>query len=68
MIGDSKDAGRERPIGEGSFAGIGNGYVALVEALLHSFYPELGFRWTIWAYPGTSARLEGAHGDRCAGA
>ncbi|MGO4272601.1 GDSL-type esterase/lipase family protein, partial [Paenibacillus sp. TAF58] len=45
MIGDSiTDAGRERPIGEGSFAGIGNGYVALVEALLHSFYPELGIR------------------------
>ena len=45
MIGDSiTDAGRQRPIGEGSFAGIGNGYVALVEALLHSFYPELGIR------------------------
>jgi lysophospholipase L1-like esterase len=41
MIGDSiTDAGRTRPIGEGLFDALGKGYVANVDALLTSAYPE----------------------------
>ena len=39
FIGDSiTDCGRSRPIGERN--GLGNGYVAIVDSLLASFYPE----------------------------
>jgi lysophospholipase L1-like esterase len=45
MIGDSiTDTGRKRPVGEGSNADIGNGYVAIVDAMLQTVYPELGIR------------------------
>ncbi|XEC93979.1 SGNH/GDSL hydrolase family protein [Paenibacillus tarimensis] len=45
MIGDSiTDTGRKRPIGEGRNADIGNGYVAIVDAMLQTVYPELGIR------------------------
>jgi lysophospholipase L1-like esterase len=40
MIGDSiTDCGRARPVGNS--AGLGNGYVSLVNALLSAKYPEL---------------------------
>ena len=40
MIGDSiTDAGRARPIGEGG-GQLGNGYVAMVDALIGGAYPE----------------------------
>jgi len=39
FIGDSiTDCGRNHPIGEGN--GLGSGYVAIVDSLLTSFYPE----------------------------
>jgi lysophospholipase L1-like esterase len=45
MIGDSiTDTGRKRPVGEGLNADIGNGYVAIVDAMLQTVYPELGIR------------------------
>jgi lysophospholipase L1-like esterase len=45
MIGDSiTDCGRARPVGEGLFDAIGKGYVAQVEALLSSTYPQRKIR------------------------
>jgi lysophospholipase L1-like esterase len=45
MIGDSiTDTGRKRPVGEGRNDDIGKGYVAIVDALLQTVYPELGIR------------------------
>jgi lysophospholipase L1-like esterase len=45
MIGDSiTDCDRKRPYGEGLFEGVGKGYVAAVDAMLHSVYPELQIR------------------------
>jgi lysophospholipase L1-like esterase len=45
MIGDSiTDAGRVQPAGEGLFGGFGNGYVAMVDALLGATYPDLHIR------------------------
>ncbi|MUG43705.1 SGNH/GDSL hydrolase family protein [Paenibacillus woosongensis] len=45
FIGDSiTDCERQRPDGEGLFSALGKGYVALVDALLQSVYPELGIR------------------------
>jgi lysophospholipase L1-like esterase len=45
MIGDSiTDCGRARPVGEGLFEAIGKGYVAQVEALISSTYPQLKIR------------------------
>jgi lysophospholipase L1-like esterase len=45
MIGDSiTDCGRARPVGEGLFEAIGKGYVAQVEALLSSTYPQRKIR------------------------
>jgi len=43
FIGDSiTDCGRNHPIGEGN--GLGSGYVAIVDSLLTSFYPEKQIR------------------------
>lgn len=45
FIGDSiTDAGRSRPIGEGLFAALGNGYVAQVDALIQTGYAEKNIR------------------------
>lgn len=45
MIGDSiTDCGRTRPIGEGVFGELGDGYVALTDAILASRDPALGVR------------------------
>jgi lysophospholipase L1-like esterase len=45
IIGDSiTDTGRSRPIGEGRNDALGKGYVLEIDALLGSFYPELGIR------------------------
>jgi len=44
MIGDSiTDCGRSRPLGEGA-NGLGNGYVAVVDAWLKVQHPELNLR------------------------
>ncbi|WP_251549779.1 SGNH/GDSL hydrolase family protein [Neobacillus muris] len=45
FIGDSiTDCERTKPEGEGSFGGLGKGYVSLVDAFLQAAYPELGIR------------------------
>jgi lysophospholipase L1-like esterase len=45
MIGDSiTDCGRALPVGEGLFDAIGKGYVAQVEALISSTYPQRKIR------------------------
>ncbi|MFH0938391.1 MAG: SGNH/GDSL hydrolase family protein [Planctomycetota bacterium] len=45
MIGDSiTDVGRAQPIGEGRNDALGRGYVAFVDALLNTVYPELKIR------------------------
>jgi lysophospholipase L1-like esterase len=55
MIGDSiTDCGRARPVGEG--AGLGQGYVVLVDALLGSHYPEHGLRIVNMGTSGNQVR------------
>ncbi len=45
MIGDSiTDCARAQPGGEGLFGALGNGYVAMVDALLTVSYPDLNVR------------------------
>ncbi|MDX8044569.1 SGNH/GDSL hydrolase family protein [Gracilibacillus sp. S3-1-1] len=45
FIGDSiTDCDRAKPEGEGLFQALGNGYVAIIDGLLQSTYPELGIR------------------------
>ena len=40
FIGDSiTDCGREKPLGMRGWAGLGNGYVSLVDSILPAFYP-----------------------------
>lgn len=57
MIGDSiTDCGRARPIGEGNTGPYGNGYVALVDGLLKSVYPELGIRVVNMGISGNRVR------------
>ena len=42
FIGDSvTDAGRGKPLGEGLWAGVGNGYVRAIDTMLNVYYPEL---------------------------
>lgn len=44
FAGDSvTDAGRKRPVGEGLWEGVGNGYVRLIDSYLAVEYPQ----WTI---------------------
>lgn len=41
FIGDSvTDAGRKRPVGEGLWDGVGNGFVRQIDTLLNVLYPE----------------------------
>ena len=57
MIGDSiTDSGRARPVGEGLFEAIGKGYVAQVEALLNSTYPERKIRVINMGSSGNTVR------------
>ena len=45
FAGDSvTDAGRKRPVGEGLWEGVGNGYVRLIDSFLAVEYPEQLFR------------------------
>lgn len=45
FIGDSiTDAGRQRPVGEGGFNQLGEGYPSQVDAILSAVYPELHLR------------------------
>ena len=55
FIGDSiTDGGRARPVGEG--AGLGDGYVRYVDALLAVAYPELRLRVTNMGVSGDTVR------------
>lgn len=57
FIGDSiTDCERARPVGEGLFGANGKGYVALVDALLQSVYPELGIRVVNMGIGGNTVR------------
>ncbi len=57
MIGDSiTDCGRAQPVGEGLFEALGRGYVAQVDALLGSVYPELGVRVVNMGVGGNTVR------------
>lgn len=57
MIGDSiTDCGRQQPIGEGLNEALGRGYVALVDALLASVYPERALRVVNMGTSGNTVR------------
>jgi lysophospholipase L1-like esterase len=57
MIGDSiTDCERARPVGEGLFEAIGKGYVAQVEALLSSTYPQRQIRVVNMGSSGNTVR------------
>ncbi|MDF2670199.1 MAG: family lipase [Paenibacillus sp.] len=57
MIGDSiTDVGRVRPIGEGRGEALGKGYVAEVNALIQSVYPDLGIRVVNMGTSGNTVR------------
>jgi lysophospholipase L1-like esterase len=57
MIGDSiTDCERKHPYGEGVFQGVGKGYVALVDALLQTAYPERNIRVTNMGIGGNTVR------------
>lgn len=57
FIGDSiTDCGRERPVGEGPWGGLGGGYVTQVDALLGANYPERNIRVTNVGIGGNTIR------------
>jgi lysophospholipase L1-like esterase len=57
FIGDSiTDCGRVRPVGESTGDTLGTGYVALVDGLLTSTYPELGIRVVNMGISGNTVR------------
>ncbi len=57
LIGDSiTDCGRARPVGEGSGAGLGQGYALIIDALLGCCYPELGLRVVNMGTSGNQVR------------
>jgi lysophospholipase L1-like esterase len=57
MIGDSiTDCDRAKPVGEGLFNALGNGYVNLVSGLLGVNYPELGIRVVNMGISGNTVR------------
>ncbi|MDD5368806.1 MAG: SGNH/GDSL hydrolase family protein [Anaerolineaceae bacterium] len=57
MIGDSiTDCDRARPVGEGSFGALGNGYVSLVDGLLMARYPAHGIRVVNMGISGNTVR------------
>jgi lysophospholipase L1-like esterase len=57
MIGDSiTDCGRKQPVGEGLGDGLGNGYIAIVDALLSTVYPEQSPRLVNMGISGNTVR------------
>lgn len=57
FIGDSiTDCGRTRPVGEGLFNALGNGYVSFVEAFLGATKPELRLRVVNMGVGGNTVR------------
>ena len=57
------DCGRARPVGEGSRAALGDGYVAMVDATLGPLHPERPFRITNMGVSGNTARDLAARWD-----
>jgi lysophospholipase L1-like esterase len=58
FTGDSiTDAGRKRPLGEGLWDGVGNGFVKEFANLLNAFYPELNVRITNTGISGDTSRI-----------
>lgn len=56
FIGDSiTDCGRGKPVGE-AFAGLGNGYVNIVNSMLHAFVPGNGIRVVNMGISGNTVR------------
>jgi lysophospholipase L1-like esterase len=57
MIGDSiTDCERARPVGEGLFDALGNGYVSFVDGLLMARYPAHGIRVVNMGLSGNTVR------------
>lgn len=57
FIGDSiTDCSRAKPVGEGLFGAIGNGYVQNVDALLGAWYPALAIRVVNQGTSGNTVR------------
>lgn len=57
FIGDSiTDCGRQRPVGEGSGGRLGDGYVSLVDGLLHATIPEMRIRVLNTGISGNTVR------------
>ena len=57
MIGDSvTDVERAQPVGEGLFGAIGKGYVAMVDALLATAYPDRRLRVVNMGNSGNTVR------------
>ena len=57
MIGDSiTDCDRARPVGEGLFDALGNGYVSLVDGLLTARYPDHRIRVVNMGISGNTVR------------
>ena len=57
FAGDSvTDAGRKRPVGDGLWEGVGNGYVRCVETLLNVCYPESLFHVVNMGVSGNTSR------------
>lgn len=57
FIGDSiTDCGRNRPVGEGLFNALGNGYVSFVDAFLGATKPELRLRTVNMGVGGNTVR------------
>jgi len=57
MIGDSiTDCGRARPVGEGLFDALGNGYVQYVDALLGAIRPQMRIRVVNMGVSGDTVR------------
>ena len=53
FTGDSvTDAGRGRPVGEGLWQGVGDGYVRTIDNILNVVYPD----WRLWV--STQVRAE----------
>lgn len=57
FVGDSvTDDGRGRPVGEGLWGELGNGYVKLVDTFLSVDYPELNLRCVNMGISGNTSR------------
>jgi lysophospholipase L1-like esterase len=57
MIGDSvTDCGRLRPVGEGQFDALGNGYVSMVDALIQATMPAQCIRVVNMGEDGNTVR------------